>query len=390
MKRAYPLLLFSMFVAMMCSCEQKEFEPAEWAITPELELSESGIVASSMPENHVITVKTNYQKFSVSSEQSWCTAIADVPNRTVNIHVDANDGVDQRAAVVTVQVSRGSKSLSKDFTVYQIGGRWDMVEGTDIKLRWSYDISESQKKIISDQLRQLARVDGGTFIMGSQNTDETAPNYYRWANEYNWVREVTLSNYYIGKYEVTQEQWAAIMTTSPSHFIGSQKPVENITWTEAQEYVKKLSDLTGLIITLPTSAQWEYAARGGKHSMGFLYAGSDNYDEVAHSVDISIAETSPQYTTANVGTKKPNELGLYDMTGNVSELCSDWYGKSPKYPQTDPIGPSSSTTKAHVDRGGDFTSLSIRGVVYYVYPFNRTTSLLGSLSFAGIRIVMTK
>lgn len=390
MKQAYPLLLFSMFVAIMCSCEQKEFEPAEWAISPELELSESGIVASSMPEDHVITVKTNYQKFSVSSEQSWCTAIADVPNHTVNIHVDANDGVDQRAAVVTVQVSRGSKSLSKDFTVYQIGGKWDMVEGTDIKLRWSYDVSESQKKIISDQLRQLVKVDGGTFIMGAQNTDETASNYYRWADEYNWVREVTLSNYYIGKYEVTQEQWAAIMTTSPSHFTGSQKPVENITWTEAQEYVKKLSDLTGLIITLPTSAQWEYAARGGKHNMGFLYAGSDNLDDVAYYINSSISESSPQYTTSNVGAKKPNELGLYDMTGNVSELCSDWYGESPKYPQTDPMGPSSSATKAHVDRGGDFTSVSNRGVVYYVYPFYRTTSLLNSLSFAGIRIVMTK
>ena len=390
MNRACISLSLATLLALVCGCEQKDFNPTEWAVDPVLELSESGIVATSTAEDHQVTVNTNYERFSAASNQQWCVAVADVENRVVNVHVEANDGVDQRAAVVTVLVSRGTKSLAKDFTIYQVGGRWDMVTGTDIKLRWSYDISDSQKNIISDQLRQLVLVEGGTFTMGAQDEDSAAPNYFKWANIYNWTHEVTLSNYYIGKYEVTQEQWAAIMSTSPSRFTGSQKPVENITWNQAQDYVKKLADLTGLNISLPTSAQWEYAARGGKLSMGFLYAGSDNVDDVAHYINSTISETSPQYTTANVGTKKPNELGLYDMSGNVSELCSDWYGESPKAPQTDPKGPSSSTTNARVSRGGDFTSVSIRGAVYYVWPFYRIKSLSDNESFAGLRIVMKK
>ena len=372
------------------SCELKDFTPEEWAVDPELSLSESGIVASSVAEEYSVKVTTNYQRFSAESNQSWCKVTANTDTKLVNIKVDNNDGAEQRAAVVTIRVSRGSKSLSKDVTIYQVGGKWDIIEGTDIRMRWSYDVSESQKSVISNLLRQMVFIEGGTFLMGAQNTDETASNYYRWADKYNWVHQVTLSDYYVGKYEITQEQWAAIMSNTPCRFEGGNKPVENISWDEAQAYVSKLSNLTGLTITLPTSAQWEYAARGGKYSMGYAYAGSDDLDQIAHFVDYSIQEDSPYFTTSEVGKKAPNELGLYDMTGNVSELCSDWYAEVPTEPQTDPVGSNMGTY--HVVRGGDFTSnVTTSGSVYRVRSFILTSDeKANKTSYSGLRIVMKR
>lgn len=377
-------------VASLCSCTLKDFEPSEWSVSPELSLSESGIVAGSVANTYTVNVTTNYQHFSAVSNQAWCSVTADNQNNKVLIKVDNNDGVVQRTAIVTVKIVRGGTSLTKDVAIYQIGGKWDLIEGTDIRLRWAYEISESQRNIISEQIRQLVFVEGGTFLMGSQSDDTEAPNYYRWADNYNKVHQVSLSDYYIGKFEVTQEQWAAVMSSSPSRYEGGKKPVENISWEEAMEYVTKLSELTGLTILLPTSAQWEYAARGGKYSMGYLYAGSDDLASVAHYVEYDVSEASPGYSTSEVGQKQPNELGLYDMTGNVAELCSDWYGDVSSDEQTDPVGPNSGTT--HIERGGDFTGfVTQRGVVYRVSAFYFTTEKQANkTSFTGLRIVFKR
>ena len=337
MKRVSSLLLLSMFVAIICSCEQREFEPAEWAISPELELSESGIIVTSSSEQYSISVITNYKGFTASSNQTWCKVKVDLNNSKVDISIDPNDGASQRHAVVTVSVQRGKKSLTKDFSIYQMGGVWDVVENTDIRMRWSNAISESQKNIIKKQIQQFVFVEGGTFVMGAQKEERDAPYYDSYASEDNPPHRVTLSDYYMGKFEVTQEQWAAVMTTSPSKFIAGNKPVENISWFDAMEYIAKLSNLTGLDLRMPTSAQWEYAARGGRLSMGFRYAGSDNIDDVAHYIPTSTPETSPLYSTIEVGQKKPNELGIYDMTGNVSEICSDWAGVVPEVDQIEPV-----------------------------------------------------
>ena len=194
----------------------------------------------------------------------------------------------------------------------------------------------------------------------------------------------------MGKFEVTQEQWAAVMTTSPSKFIAGNKPVENISWFDAMEYIAKLSNLTGLDLRMPTSAQWEYAARGGRLSMGFRYAGSDNIDDVAHYIPTSTPETSPLYSTIEVGQKKPNELGIYDMTGNVSEMCSDWAGVVPEVDQIEPVGPNTGTYK--VKRGGDFeSSVSVGGCVFHVGTFVYFKQIHeNSPSYCGLRLVMKK
>ena len=387
----YTLFIYSILLLLaVTSCELNDFEPTEWAIDPELELSESGMVVSSAVETRSVSVTTNYNTFTASSNQTWCKASADIKSKTVNINIDANETAEQRQAVVTVAIERGSKSLKKDFTIYQIGGSWDIVEGTDIRMRWSNDVTESQKNIIKRQLQQMVFVEGGTFMMGAQNEDENALYYDFFANDENPRHQVTLSDYYIGKYEVNQEQWAAVMTTSPSKFVGGNKPVENISWYDAQEYISHLSTLTGLDIRMPTSAQWEYAARGGRFSMGYRYSGSDDIDEVAYYIPILTPETSPLFTTAEVGTKAPNELGIYDMTGNVSEMCYDWFGTVSTEDDTDPTGPATGTYKTR--RGGDFEStVMVSGCVFRTYSFSYYKNIHDDRpSYCGLRLIMKK
>ena len=133
------------------------------------------------------------------------------------------------------------------------------------------------------------------------------------------VHKVTVGDFYIGKYEVTQAEWKAVMGNNPSKFKGDDLPVANVSWNDIQKFLKKLNKLTGYTYRLPTEAEWEYAARGGNKSKGYKYAGSNDVDKVAWHYANSGNKTHP------VGTKQPNELGIYDMSGNVWEWCNDWY-----------------------------------------------------------------
>ena len=187
----------------------------------------------------------------------------------------------------------------------------------------------------------MVYVEGGTFDMGA--TSEQGSDAYD--NEYP-VHSVTLSDYYIGKCEVTQELWEAVMGSNPSNSMGAQKPVESVSWNDCKNFIKKLSSLTGRTFRLPTEAEWEYAARGGNKSLHYKYSGSDNIDEVAWY------NNNSGRSTHAVGTKSPNELGIYDMSGNVWEWCSDWYGGYSAGAQTNPQGPSSGSYR--VLRGGSW------------------------------------
>ena len=182
---------------------------------------------------------------------------------------------------------------------------------------------------------KMIAVKGGTFQMGIDDG-------YEWEKP---VHQVTLSDYYIGETEVTQELWNAVMGSNPSKFTGNmQRPVEKVTWNDCQTFISKLNQLTGKTFRLPTEAQWEYAARGGNKSKGYTYSGSNAIDDVAWYNDNSDRMTHP------VKTKAPNELGIYDMSGNVFEWCSDWYGSYSSTTQTDPTGPA--TGFLRVTRGG--------------------------------------
>ena len=170
----------------------------------------------------------------------------------------------------------------------------------------------------------MVMVDGGTFMMGLEGDQEATP-----------VHQVTLSDYCIGETEVTQALWQTIMGSNPSYNQSNENlPVENMDWNDCQEFVTKLSRVTGQNFRLPTEAEWEFAARGGNLSNGYLYAGSNNLDEVAWYKDNSGNKTH------EVATKAPNELGLYDMSGNVFEWCQDYYGPYSSEAQIDPTGPA--------------------------------------------------
>ena len=179
---------------------------------------------------------------------------------------------------------------------------------------------------------KMIYVEGGTFSMGSTNGD----------SDERPVHSVTLDSYYMAETEVTQAQWRAVMGSNPSSYTGDNRPVECVSWHDAMEFCKKLSELTGKKYTLPTEAQWEYAARGGNKSKGYTYSGSNNIYDVA-KYDSSGGHN-------NVKSKQPNELGLYDMSGNVWEWCLDWYGDYSSSSQTNPTGPESGSSR--VLRGG--------------------------------------
>ncbi|MBQ7634982.1 MAG: SUMF1/EgtB/PvdO family nonheme iron enzyme [Bacteroidaceae bacterium] len=203
---------------------------------------------------------------------------------------------------------------------------------------------ENKTVTVGDVSFTMVAVQGGTFQMGAAADDEDADD------DEKPQHAVTLADYYIGATEVTQALWKAVMDNNPSYFIGDDLPVEKVSWTDCQEFIAKLNEATGMTFRLPTEAEWEYAARGGNKSGGFTYAGSNTLAEVAW-----YKENSENQTHAVAG-KKPNELGLYDMSGNVWEWCSDWYGEDyyADSPSSSPQGPE--TGSYRVDRGGSWGS----------------------------------
>ena len=181
---------------------------------------------------------------------------------------------------------------------------------------------------------------GGEFTMGDGNE----------------ANQVTLTKaFHLGVYEVTQEQYEQVMGTNPSHFKGPQNPVEKVSWDDAVEFCRKLSELpaeksAGYVYRLPTEAEWEYACRAGTTSE---YSFGDSESELC---DYAWYAMNSVATTHPVGDKKPNAWGLYDMHGNVWEWCQDWYGDYPSGSTTDPTGAASGS--ARVFRGGSWNAVS--------------------------------
>ena len=198
-------------------------------------------------------------------------------------------------------------------------------------------VNNSNHFVVKGVSFDMIPIEGGTFMMGrNDGYDMERP-----------AHEVTVSSFALGETEVTQALWQAVMGSNPSTHLGDLNcPVDNVSWNECQEFITKLNELTGKNFRLPTNAEWEFAARGGTQSGGTLYAGSDNIDEVGWYV------LNGNNTSHPVASKSPNELGLYDMTGNVWEWCQDWYAYYGYTSETDPTGPESGSQKVY--RGGSY------------------------------------
>ena len=223
---------------------------------------------------------------------------------------------------------------------------------------WPWDAPVYEAFTVNGVTFKMVAVEGGTFTMGAtaeQGSDALAIEKP--------AHQVTLSSYSIGETEVTQALWVAVMGSNPSYFSprnsyteNLQRPVEYVSWNDCQTFISRLNELTGKTFRLPTEAEWEYAARGGNRSQGYKYAGSNDINTVAwYWFNIPSQSSGTEgYGTQAVATKAPNELGLYDMSGNVWEWCQDWYGSYSSESQTNPTGPTSGSYR--VFRGGGWTN----------------------------------
>ena len=220
----------------------------------------------------------------------------------------------------------------------------------EMRIQQQEEKKQYYTNVITNLINKMVLVEGGTFAMGcrSDEVDKTLTmkkcekRFYKNARP---VHDVTLKSYYISSTQVTQQEWELIMNNNPSDKKDAALPVYNVSWYSANEFISQLNNLTGMHFRLPTEAEWEYAARGGNKSKRFLFSGSNNLAIVSY-VAYGYGD---EKLFQKVASYFPNELGIYDMTGNGEEWCLDWYSDYTSKSQSNPTGPTSGTNK--VTRG---------------------------------------
>ena len=269
-------------------------------------------------------------------------------------NMDVNNDMTRNLKINSIILEVSNKGYQQNYVKYVVLSLVKALDWTseDPVLEIVENTNENEKKefIVNGVKFNFCLVEGGTFSMGA--TPEQ--NIFAAFDEKPAI-EVTLSDFYLAETPVTQELWQGVMNNNPSHFNGEKLPVERISWDECNEFIEKLNDMTGEFFRLPTEAEWEYAARGGNKSKKNKYSGSDDI-----SIDNAVwYKENSDSMSHPAKSKKPNEIGLYDMSGNISEWCSDWYFNSYSIglSHTNPCGPSTGQTKVY--RGGSWNDKAI-------------------------------
>lgn len=298
-------------------------------VSPTLTLNIDNMEFAAGSGSKIFSIKSN-TTWAVSSDENWCSVspTSGSNDGSVTVSVDENTSTSNRTATITVECA----TIKRTLAVTQNG-----VTPTP------NPTSQDRSFTVGGVTFKMIAVEGGTFTMGatSEQGDDAA-------SDEKPAHSVTLSSYSIGETEVTQALWQAVMGSNSFYFSGSNRPVESVSWVGCQNFIRRLNVLTGENFRLPTEAEWEFAARGGNKSRGYKYAGSNTLHNVAWYGDNSGSQTH------NVATKLPNELGLYDMSGNVWEWCQDRYGSYSSNSQTNPKGPEGGIDR--VGRGGCWSS----------------------------------
>ena len=268
--------------------------------------------------------------WTISCDEDWCKIVVGTGHSGEECQIDMTYNYTSKDRVAQVDVFSGQYS------------------STALIVQYKYNESS---QVISPEIEMIP-VEGGSFLL-------------------NDISSVSVDSYSIGKYEITQKQWFDVMGYNYSDYRGDDLPITNITWAEVWEFIDKLNNLTGKNYRLPTEAEWEYAAKGGNRSKGYIYSGSNVFNDVGWRI-----WTNTQ-TTVFVGKKQPNELGIYDMTGNVGEYCSDWYSYPLEITNSyNPQGPLTGTEKVVKGWG---SSLSIN---------KSSMPLTSSSNTIGFRLVL--
>ena len=286
---------------------------------PFINLSATSVSMEASASTKTVSVESNVS-YTASSSANWLETSVSSDRKKLTLKASENTFTTARTATVTLS----GEELTKKITVTQAGYAPDLtfiVSGVTFKMIW---------------------VKAGTFQMGKAGSEDVATP----------VHQVTLTkDYYMGETEVTNALWKAVMGSVPSKKnTGDSYPVENINYEDCQSFLTKLNQLTGQTFRFPTEAEWEFAAKGGTQSKGYTYAGSNTIDDVAWYTNNSSSTTHP------VAQKKANELGLYDMSGNVWEWCLDWSDSYSSSAQTDPTGAASGSYR--VLRGGSWYNVA--------------------------------
>lgn len=313
----------------------------------ELNIEDKLLSIDSRGDTLSIPVSSNTQ-WTFDSQINWCEVNKDANN--LLIIIKRNYIMDERNGIISVNAG----DVSCDITITQFGCQWF-------------------------ESFEMIDVEGGTFYMGAQKDNPTETNYDASAYQIESpVHQVSISSYAIGKFEVNQAQWNAAMGNNPSNIQGDNLPVENVTWEDVQTFISILNEKSGLNYRLPTEAEWEFAVKGGNKSEKFTYSGNSVLSACGWYYSNSEA------TTHEVGSKIPNELGIYDMSGNVREWCNDWFGYYSSSMDDNPQGAYDGNMK--VNRGGSWTTPAVncRNTYRHTdYPYEKALDL-------GFRLVLSK